>query len=124
MIPLPPELDLGSPGLGDAVVAELPLSERTIFNSYLREIRVLAETGRVAVLGYASTPDALLRAHFGYADLDGNDRLVWAFCEELTLAGLAASTVRSAVPSPRDTFDSGPIGQPVLRPRATESDTP
>lgn len=121
---LPLELELGMTGLGDAVVDELLVSERTTFDSCLVEIRELAETGRVAVLGYASTPDALLRAHFGYADLDANDHLVWAFCEELTLAGVVASTVRAAVPSPRDAFDSGPIGQPVLRPRATESDTP
>lgn len=121
---LPLELELGMAGLGDAVIAELPVNERTTFDSYLAEIRELAETGRVAVLGYASTPDALLRAHFGYADLDAHDCLVWAFCEELTLAGLAASTPRPAVPSLHDTFDSGPIGQPILRPRATESDTP
>lgn len=122
---LPLELELGETGLGDEVVAELPAEQQQELSGYLEAIRALALDGhRIAVLGYASTPDALLRRHFGYADLGADDRLVWAFREELPLPAAAAPAVRATTASADGSFDSGPIARPLLRPRQTgESDT-
>lgn len=114
------ELELGVTGLGDAVVAKLPAGEQQQLARYLQSIRELAQEGRrIAVLGYASTPDALLRAHLGYADLGAEDHLVWAFREELSVpaaSGATTSTIRASALGD-DAFDAGPVGKPVLRPR-------
>jgi len=121
----PLELEVGEAGLGDAVIDELPAERRRQLAAYLEAIRDLAADGRrIAVLAYASTPDALLRSYLGYADLGPDDRLVWAFREELQVpTTTAVAPVHDTIPAPRDSFDSGPIGQPVLRPRIWKSDT-
>jgi hypothetical protein len=122
---LPLELELGETGLGDAVIDDLTDDEQNELSGYLEAIRELAEDGRrIAVLGYASTPDALLRGYLGYADLSADDRLVWAFREELQLPTTARPTVRDTTPPARDAFDSGPIAEPLLRPRIRKTDTP
>ena len=134
-LPLELDLEMGETGLGDGVVAGLPADQQQELDGYLAIIRELASDGRrIAVLGYASTPDALLRVHLGYADLGADDRLMWAFREELQLpatltaaAAIPASTGPALRPAAaaEDAFDSGPIAQPPLRARETgKSDTP
>ncbi len=134
--PLELDLELGVTGLGDELVAALPTDQQQDLSGYLEMIRGLTSDGqRIAVLGYASTPDALLRGHLGYADLGADDRLVWAFREELqlpaTFAAATADPIASTGPALRavdvdaDAFDSGPLASPVLRARETgKSDTP
>lgn len=125
-------LGLGETGLGDEVIAALPAEQQQELDRYLGVVRQLAADGRrIAVLGYASTPDALLRGHLGYADLGVDDRLVWAFREELQfpadLTSGEATADGPALRSAEDAFDSGPVASPQLRarmPRETgESDT-
>jgi hypothetical protein len=133
--PLQLDLEMGETGLGEEIVAGLPADQQQELDGYLASIRGLTADGRIAVLGYASTPDALLRVHLGYADLGADDRLMWAFREELPLpaATLAAAVAHPASTGPalrpaagaEDAFDSGPIAQPPLRARETgKSDTP
>ncbi|OZM77239.1 hypothetical protein [Pseudonocardia sp. MH-G8] len=127
-LPLELDLELGETGLGEEVVAALADEEQQELGGYLDVIRTLTSDGhRIAVLGYASTPDALLRGHLGYADLGEDDRLVWAFREELQLPAISASAVappavagvRTASAAVEDAFDSGLVAQPILRPRQT-----
>lgn len=126
------ELELGEAGLGDDVLAELPAEQQDELDRYIELIRELAADGqRIAVLGYASNPDALLRGYLGYAELGTNDRLAWAFREELQLpTTLAAEAAPAAPPTAvtEDAFDSGPVDSPRLRPRTAretgESDAP
>jgi hypothetical protein len=131
--PLELDLELGEAGLGDKVVADLSAEEQQEFGNHLDLIRSLASDGhRIAVLGYASTPDALLRGHLGYAELGADDRLEWAFREELQLpvaapaaADPAETGVRTTSAMAEDAFDSGQVAQPLLRPRqAGKSDAP
>jgi len=122
-LPLQLELGLGETGLGDDVIAALPAEQQQELDCYLGVVRELAADGRrIAVLGYASTPDALLRGHLGYADLGADDQLVWAFREELQfpadLTGAAAAN-GPALPPAEDAFDRGPIATPQLRARPT-----
>ncbi|GAB3852162.1 hypothetical protein ACFPIJ_54015 [Dactylosporangium cerinum] len=124
---LPAELPLGEIGLGDAVIAELPEEQQQQFNEYGADIRALATTGGlVAVLAFASNPDALLNAHFGYARLGPGDLLDWAYCEPIELSSVDTAFVRDT--TTRDdgpTFDSGPLERPKLRPRSPlESGSP
>lgn len=131
-LPLQLELGLGEAGLGDDVLAELPAEQQDELDRYIGMIRELAADGRrIAVLGYASNPDALLRGYLGYAELGSDDRLVWAFREELQLPTNLAAEAPAASPMAvvtEDAFDSGPVDSPRLRPRTTretgESDTP
>jgi hypothetical protein len=120
-------LELGEPGLGDAVLDQLSAEKRRRLRAHLEAIRALAADGhRIAVLAYASNPDALLRIYLGYADLGTDDRLVWAFREELPLPSAPIVPDQPAVvPAQRPAFDSGPLSEPVLqlRPRTRTRDT-
>src|SRR6266852_7959282 len=60
-INLQAELPLGEDGLGDAIIAELTPEQRRELNSYGADIKALATGQLVAVLAYASNPDALLK---------------------------------------------------------------
>jgi hypothetical protein len=119
-------LEVGEAGLGDVIVNQLSAEERRRLCAHLDAIRGLAADGqRIAVLAYASNPDALLRIYLGYADLGSDDRLFWAFREELPVPTTATVPgVPAVVPIQRPAFDSGPVGEPVLRPRIRKSDTP
>jgi hypothetical protein len=127
---LQPELPLGEEGLGDAVLDELTPEQRQQVDQYSTDIRTLATEGLVAVLAYASNPDALLNAHFGYATLGPDDLLVWIHIDELKLSYLNDGMLRGlSSPTARPTFDSGPLEEPKLRPRQpledpTNSDPP
>ncbi|MGI9000885.1 MAG: hypothetical protein ACR2GH_04390 [Pseudonocardia sp.] len=117
-LPLELELELGEPGLGDGLLADLTGDQREELGSYVEAVRELATDGqRIAVLGYASTPEALLRGYLGYAELRADDRLDWIFREDLQLPATARDPVRDTAPSSRGAFDSGPVAEPNLRPR-------
>jgi hypothetical protein len=116
---LPAELPLGDVGLGEAVIEELTDEQQHLVDEYGADIRALATTsGLVAVLAFASNPDALLNAYFGYARL-GQDELLWSYCEPLELMPVGACFMRDAATvGDGPTFDSGPLERPKLRPRS------
>src|SRR5262249_38079280 len=117
---LPMELPLGDLGLGDAVIDDLTEEQRQLVDQYGADIRELATlNGLVAVLAFASNPDALLNAFFGYATLGQDDLLDWSFCERLELTASGAGFLRDVgTIGDGPTFDSGPLDQPKLRPRS------
>jgi hypothetical protein len=115
-----PELPLGEHGLGDAVLADLQPEQRQELNEYGDGIRALATESRlVAVLAYASNPEALLTCYYGYAQLGSNDLLTWTYREELALS-VADRPIRHVVTEPdaRPAFNDGVPAAPVLRPRS------
>lgn len=123
---LQPELPLGEHGLGDAILADLEPEQRQHLADYGDEIRELATESRlVAVLAYASNPDALLCSYFGYAQLGANDLLTWLYREEVPLS-VADGPIRYVVSGPdtRPAFDDGVPEAPVLRPRSPLAPAP
>jgi len=116
---LPLELPLGEAGLGDAAIADLNMDQREQLDAYVRAVKELAADGqRIAVLGYASIPDGLLRGYLGYAQLTADDWLDWAYREELQLPTAARSTLRDTAPASHDAFDTGSVKDPLLRLRS------
>jgi hypothetical protein len=114
------ELPLGEEGLGDAVVAELTPEQRQELDAYGEDIRKLSATHRaVAVLAYASNPDALHHCYFGYAELGPDNLLDWKYREKLELSSVGFPAQRSVVSvDTQPAFDAGPVEKPILRPRS------
>jgi hypothetical protein len=117
---LPPELPFGEVGLADTILEELTVEQRQQVDSYSADIRALAANERlVAVLAFASNPEALLNAYFGYATLGSDALLKWSYCEELDLTSPGTGMLRDAsMLSDRPTFHSGPLEEPKLRVRS------
>ncbi|MBD3148551.1 hypothetical protein [Microbispora bryophytorum] len=96
---------------------ELTPEQLAELDAYEKEVRDLAaDRPLVAILAYASNPEALLRCFFGYAQLRNDGLLDWAFCEELQVSGSQTGGLVSA-PAVRTAFDAGTPEEPVLRPR-------
>jgi hypothetical protein len=119
-IELQAELPFGEAGLGDALIAELTPRQRLELGSYGQDIKALAGGQLVAVLAYASNPDALLRCYVGYAELGAHDLLQWRYREEFELSSIERPVLRGVAgpASSRPTFDAGPLETPTLRPRS------
>jgi hypothetical protein len=116
----PSELPLGLEGLGEAAVEEFTPSQREELDAYGEEIRVLASKRRlVAVIAYASNPDMLLACYLGYASLNEDGYLNWAFRESLPVTTSAARhpvrAVGASLAAPA--FDAGTPAEHLLRPR-------
>jgi hypothetical protein len=114
------ELPLGEAGLGDEVIAELPVQDRQEVDAYIAGIKELMQSSSVtAVLAYASTPDGVHRCHFGYATLRDDDTLDWQFREEVELSAVGRGGLKLVHgAAQRPTFDSGEPVAPALRPRS------
>jgi hypothetical protein len=123
---LQPELPLGDHGIGEALLADLSPEQRNELDHYSQGIRALAsDHPLVAVLAYASNPDALLRCYFGYAQLGDHDLLSWSYREELAVATADRPVARVVLsPDPRPAFDDGEPKTPILRPRSPLAPAP
>lgn len=120
------ELPLGEHGFGEALLAELSPEQRQDVNQFSESIRALVrEYPRVAVLAYASNPEALLRCFLGYASLGENGLLDWTFREELEAVPTGRpSPLVALTPDARPAFDDGVPETPVLRPRSPWAPAP
>ncbi|MEZ7126185.1 hypothetical protein ACBR40_12685 [Nonomuraea sp. AD125B] len=131
LIHIQPSLFSGEDEAEEDVLADLTPEQLAELDAYGEEIYELAANQQlVAVLAYASNPEALLRCFFGYARLRTDDLLEWAFREEFAIAPQEGSKLVSTTQS-RAAFDTGTPENPVLRPRsplegspATEPPTP
>ncbi len=89
-------------------------------DDYGENIRKLAAAHRlVAVLAYASNPEALHHCYLGYAELGEDNMLKWKYREKLDLssAGIPAQPTVASM-NPRLAFHAGPLEAHVLRPRS------
>jgi hypothetical protein len=112
---LQPELPLGRVGLGDEIIQSLDTHEREQLDHFSVVASFLAQAGSAAVLAYASNPDAILKAFFGYATLDDN-MLRWIFLEPLDMLAVGSGMLRDLDDErARPAFDSGPLVEPEMR---------
>ena len=117
-----PELDLDwGQDERDEVVSGLSDTERAEIAAHCAAIRSMSADGQlVAVLAFASSPAGVHCVYFGYADLAENGCLHWRFREKIDPIDQVSHT---QVPTPRstteaaETFASGPVATPILRPR-------
>jgi hypothetical protein len=125
-----PELDFdwGRGRFGEKVLDELTDEDRAEVAALCADIRSLSEDGRmIAVLAYASSPAGVHRAYFGYAELSEDGALDWLYRENIDTSARIPGV--AGVPAPRtpqsdtETFDSGPIATPTLRPRRNQKPT-
>jgi hypothetical protein len=113
------ELALGEESMADAALNGLTSKQRQDLDAYGEAIKELAADRQlVAVLAFASNPDALLRCYFGYAELGANDLLAWSYREEFELPSVERKTRPVSRSDAHNAFDSGQPQKPVLRPRS------
>lgn len=112
------ELDWSHQQPGGDALSGLSDEDRAEIAAHCAAIRSMSADGHlVAVLAYASSPAGVHRVYFGYADLAENGCLHWLFREKIDAVDQVS---RTRVPTPRsttETFASGPVAAPILRPR-------